>query len=180
MHYWANWIKNITEATITGCSIQSLLKQVWVIIQICSITIGQHKLEPWTNYPQKRNDILLVLLPFYICSFSIEWMDYQLHPLSLVGSDAWNIFQKRGMHFIHLNINSLLPKIDEICYVAKLTNATVNRLSETKVDKTVFSSEDLVRSNRSRRGKIWWIPKRQDLVRSNQPRRGGGVACFLT
>ena len=32
-------------------------------------------------------------------------------------------------------------KYDEICYVAKLTNATVIGLSETKLDNTVLSSE---------------------------------------
>ena len=75
--------------------------------------------------------------------------------LSVVSNDAWNIFEKRGMHFIHLNMNSLLPKIDEIRYIAKLANATVIGLSETKLDDAVLSSEleiegcDLVRSDRS-------------------------------
>ena len=93
-------------------------------------------------------------------------MDYQLDPLSVVGSGGWNISKKRGMHFIHLNINRLLRKIDEICYVAKLINATVTGLRETKLDNTVLSSKletegyDLVRSDRSREG-------------------GGGVACFI-
>ena len=67
---------------------------------------GKHKLEPWTNCP-KRNDILWELLPFHNCSFSTERMDYQLDPLSVVSNDAWNIFQKRGMQFIHLNINKI-------------------------------------------------------------------------
>ena len=31
--------KNITEATILGCTIQSSFKQVWVILQVCSITV---------------------------------------------------------------------------------------------------------------------------------------------
>ena len=82
--------------------------------------------------------MLWELPPFHNCSFSTEHMDYQLYPLSLVGSEAWNIFQKRGIHFIHLNINSLLPKLDEIHYVAKLTNATVIGLSKTKLDKHSF------------------------------------------
>ena len=62
---------------------------------------------------------------------------------------------KRGMHYIHLNINSLLPKIDETRYVARLTNATVIELSETKLQNTVLGSElekegyDLARSDRS-------------------------------
>ena len=60
------------------------------------------------------------------------------------------------MLFIHLNINCILPKIDEIRYIVKLTNATVIGLSETKLDNTVLSSEreiegyDLVRSDQSR------------------------------
>ena len=92
-------------------------------------------------------------------------MDYQLDPLSVVSNDAWNIFQKRGMHFIHLNINSILPKIDEIRYIAKLTNATVIGLSETKLDNAVLSSELEIEG--------------YDLVRSDRSRRGGGVACFV-
>ena len=68
-------------------------------------------------------------------------MDYHLDPLSAVSNDAWNIFQKRGMHFIPLNINSILPKINKTPYITKLTNATDIGLSETKLDNTVFSSE---------------------------------------
>ena len=92
-------------------------------------------------------------------------MDYQLDPLSVVSNYAWNIFQKRGMHFIHLNINSILPKIDEVHYIAKLTNATVIGLSETKFDNAVLSSELEIEGF--------------DLVRSGRSRRGGGVACFV-
>ena len=32
--------KNITEATIPGFTIQSSFKQVWVILQVYSITVG--------------------------------------------------------------------------------------------------------------------------------------------
>ena len=92
-------------------------------------------------------------------------MDYQLDLLSVVSNDTWNIFQKGDMHLIHLNINSILPKIDEIRYIVKLTNATVIGLSETKLDNTVLSSEREIEG--------------YDLVRSDQSRRGGGVACFV-
>ena len=89
----------------------------------------------------KRNDIVWELLLFHNCSFSTERIDYQLDPLSVVRSGAWNIFLKKSMHFLHLNINSLLSKINIICYVAKLRNGNVIGLSETKLDNTVFSSE---------------------------------------
>ena len=85
--------------------------------------------------------------------------------LSVVSNDAWNIFEKRGMHFIHLNMNSILPKIDEIRYFAKLTNATVIGLSETKLDNAVLSSELEIDG--------------YDLGGLDRFRRGGGVACFV-
>ena len=73
----------------------------------------------------------------YYGNFSLsKTVVFLLSALSVVGSGAWNMFQKRGMHFIHLNINNLQPKIDEIRYVAKLTNATVIGLSETKLDNS--------------------------------------------
>ena len=77
---------------------------------------GDMNLNPEPTVP-KRNDILWELLPFHNCSFSTEGTDYQLDPVSVVSNDAWNIFQKRGMNFIHLNINSILPKIDEMRYI---------------------------------------------------------------
>ena len=75
-----------------------------------------------------------------------------------------NIFQKRVMHFIYLNINSLLSKIDETLIV-KLINAIVIELSETKLDNTVLSSKLEIEG--------------YDLIRSDRSRRGGGVACFV-
>ena len=33
---------------------------------------------------------------------------------NLPEKDNWEPFRKKGMHFIHLNVNSLLPKIHEI------------------------------------------------------------------
>ena len=66
-------------------------------------------------------------------------MDYQLDSLPIVSNDAWNILQKRGIRFIHLNINGLLSKIGEVRYIAKLTNATVLGLSETKLANTILS-----------------------------------------
>ena len=67
------------------------------------------------------------------------------------------------MHFIHININSLLPKIDEVRYIANITNASIIGISETKLDEIIWSSELEVDS--------------YDLVRLDRSRRGGGVAC---
>ena len=39
--------------------------------------------------------------------------------------DNWKVFNKRGLHLIHLNINSLLSKIDEVHSIAKKSSATL-------------------------------------------------------
>ena len=36
------------------------------------------------------------------------------HEDKLQCSNEWNIFESRDLHFICLNINSLLPKIEEL------------------------------------------------------------------
>ena len=66
---------------------------------------------------------------------------------------------KKGMHCIHINLNSVLPKIDEVRYIANITNASIIGISETNLDETILSSElevdggyDLVRLNWSRTG----------------------------
>ena len=72
--------------------------------------------------------------------------------------------KKRGMHFIHININSLLPKIIEVCYIANITNVSIIGISETNLDETIWSSELEVNG--------------YDLVKLNRSRRGGGVAFY--
>ena len=47
-------------------------------------------------------------------------------------------FKKKGLHFIHININSLLPKIDELQHLTKTTDTSVVGLSETKLDNSII------------------------------------------
>ena len=47
----------------------------------------------------------------------------------------------KGLHFIHLNVNSWLTKIDELRNIAKLSNVTVIGISESKLDESVLPSE---------------------------------------
>ena len=77
----------------------------------------------------------------------------------------WDIFKERGMHFIHVNITSLLSKIDEVRYIASITNASIIGINETKLDETIWSSELEVNG--------------YDLVRLDRSRRVGGVACYI-
>ena len=56
--------------------------------------------------------------------------DISLNPgpknnLQPLDSDEWNVFKSKGLHLIHLNINSLLSKIDELRYIVNSSNAAV-------------------------------------------------------
>ena len=57
---------------------------------------------------------------------------------------------------MHLNINGLLNKIDELCYIARSSNAAVIGITVTKLGNTVYDSEvtvdgyNIVRNDRNR------------------------------
>ena len=87
---------------------------------------------------------------------------HNLHPLN---HDGWNFFKHRGLHFLHLNSNSLLLKYDELRHIARLTNAAVIGISESKLDDSVLTSEIQI--------------DEYDLLRCDRNRHGGGVACYI-
>ena len=60
-----------------------------------------------------------------------------------------------------------MSKTDEICYIVKLTNATVIMLSETKLDNTVQVTIQLLEI------------EGYDLVKFDQSQSGGGVASLF-
>ena len=63
------------------------------------------------------------------------------HNFQLLDHNEYNIFKHRGLHFLHLNINSLFLKTDELRHIARLTNAAVIGISESKLDDSVSTSE---------------------------------------
>ena len=66
---------------------------------------------------------------------------------------------------MHININSHPPKIDQLQYIDKLSEAAVIGISESKLDDSVVSSE---------------IPiENDDIISSDRNRHGGGVASFI-
>ena len=111
----------------------------------------------WTN----KNYFQLLLL----LSGNISLNPGPIDSSQQYNNDLWVVFKKRGPHFVHININSLLPKIDELHYIAKLSEAAVIDISESKLDNSVLSSEFQIEN--------------YDLICSDRNRHCGGVACFL-
>ena len=72
-------------------------------------------------------------------------------------------FEKRGLHILYLNVNSLLPEIAEIRSIAKQLNASIIGINESGLYSSILNSEvDIVG---------------YDIVRMSRSRRRGGVAC---
>ena len=87
------------------------------------------------------------------------------HQHKLQRLNKWNIFKSKCLHFIHLNINSLLPKIEELRIIAKSTNATIISISESKLDESVLESEIQIDNYK--------------ILLCDRNRHGGGVACYM-
>ena len=49
--------------------------------------------------------------------------------------------ESKVLHLIHLNINSLLPKIDELQYIANSSSAVVVGISKSKLIESIFQLE---------------------------------------
>ena len=81
-------------------------------------------------------------------------------------SNKWNVFRSKGIHLIHLNVTSLLPKLDEIRYIAEGTKAAVIGIIESKLNKSIFQSEIQIDN--------------YDLLRCDRNRNSGGIALART
>ena len=126
--------------------------------------------KPCQNKPHDNLDNVWVEFPFdddffrdkETASFDEKINDdaYKTDPVA-----GWKAFNKRGLHLIHLNINSPLSKIDELREIAGKTRATVISITESKLDGSVLDGEINIDG--------------YELVRSDRNRHGGGVACYI-
>ena len=77
----------------------------------------------------------------------------------------YKCFEKKGLHFVHLNIRSLLPKLDELRILARNIRAACICITETWLDNTVFDSEIQIAG--------------YDIRRKDRSRHGGGVCIYI-
>ena len=99
------------------------------------------------------------------CSFTGEGFYYNLNSLSEnMSRNDQDIFKKRGMHFIHIYCIQI-DLCQKVRNIVNITNASVNRVSETKLDEIILSSGLEVDG--------------YDLIRLDRPKKGGGVFCHI-
>ena len=79
--------------------------------------------------------------------------------------NIWEPFKKRGLHMIHININSLVNKIHELRFIVQQSNPTIIGITESKLDHTVLNSEVDIDV--------------YTLFRCDGTRNGGGVLMYV-
>ena len=98
-----------------------------------------------------------------------------IHPCPGPAGDSDNFnkckaFSKRGLHFIHINVRSLLPKLDEVRIISRQTKAACICITETWLDDTVPDAEIFIdnyivqRNDRNRQGDGVLIYVRKDFA----------------
>ena len=55
--------------------------------------------------------------------------------------DLFEPFRKRGLHFLHINVNSLPSKIDELRDIMRHTKPAILGITESKLDSSVTDQE---------------------------------------
>ena len=98
---------------------QSIMTQ----LTIDHFSISEFKYRNFNSFPQ----LLLSL------SSSISLNPGPVYQDTLQCSNKWNVFNNQDLHFIHLNINSPLSKIEKLRYIARSTNAVVIGICESKL-----------------------------------------------
>ena len=105
-------------------------------------------------------------LPFHKESFTGITIDNEEPVLNAPSTyNELKFFSKRGIHFIHLNINSILSKIEELRQIALETKITVIGISESKLDSSVTDEEVNIPG--------------YEIIRGDRNRKGGGVAAYI-
>ena len=78
--------------------------------------------------------------------------------------DKFEPFRESGLHFLHINVNSLLSKIDELRDVVGDTKPAILGITESKLDSSVSDQE---------------VDISYSILRNDRNRYGGDVACYV-
>ena len=76
------------------------------------------------------------------------------------------VFKNSGVHFIHLNINSLLSKTDELRELVKASKATLAGITDSKLAGSINDCKICIEG--------------YNIIRRDRNRKGGGVVCYVS
>ena len=130
--------------------------------------------------PKTTNWLILFLKIVYLMQLKYKFLKFYQFLILLSGNislnpgpnqdlhdieDKFQPFWKRGLHFLHININSLLSKIDKLRDIIGHTKPAILGITESKLDGSV-TNQEVNTSGYS-------------ILRNDRNRNGGGVACYI-
>ena len=80
-----------------------------------------------------------------------------------VSQSFWKPFENKGLHLLHLNTNSIIPKLHELKTI--VGNTAIIDITESKVDNSISDSKVEIPG--------------YSILRCDRSRNGGGVACYV-
>ena len=105
---------------------------------------------------------------FYQILFLLS-SDISLNPgpcqMQFIDGKTWEPLKTRGLHFFHLNVNSLLSKIDEPRDITNYIKPAILGITESKLDSSVTNAEVNING--------------YSIIRNDKNRNGGGAACYI-
>ena len=85
--------------------------------------------------------------------------------MQFIDDKTWKPLKTRGLNFCHLNVNSLLSKIDELRDITNYIKPAILGITESKLDSSVANAEVNING--------------YSITRNDRNRNGGGVACYI-
>ena len=85
--------------------------------------------------------------------------------LYMTNDEHFECFKKKGLHFLHLNARSLLPKISELKLITARSKAAVISITESWLDSSVTNTEIDIEG--------------YNVIRKDRNRNGGGVCVYI-
>ena len=107
--------------------------------------INMSKYKQITTQSVNAHSWICPLCIFSILPFSDCMCDKELSNTLLMNdqqtNDKYACFANKGIHFVHCNARSLIPKISELKIIAHKSNASIIAISETLLDSSVIDNE---------------------------------------
>ena len=159
-----------TKAVTARCkAISCDLCEKWTHIR-CSGYISNEKyneiMENDTNFSFNCNTCVASMMPFQSESeIPTDISVTKPLPQSPVKNVEFQQFKAKGLHFVGLNVRSLLPKIEQLKIFTKSNNPAVLALCETWLDDSITPNEINIPG--------------YNLERNDRNRQGGGVCLFI-
>ena len=143
--------------------------QRWTHIKCAGITAKEYNELQECDFDFVCSNCQFSSLPFYSEDFiDIDGDSIQTDSQDsdhVADSDFYECFKRRGLHFLHINLRSMLSKISELRLIAQNSNAAVIGVSETWLDSSVRDSEIS-------------IPN-YTVFRKDRNSHGGGVCVYV-